>query len=515
MPGPLHGFTVVEATQMVSGPLAAMLLADQGADVIKLEQPVGGDRLRYLGNRRGGIGAFWANCNRGKRSLVLDLQQADGVGRAAPPGGARRRVPPELPARRGRPPRHRRGRRCAPCNPDLVYVSISGFGESGPYIDQKSYDYVIQALSGMAALQADPATGEPSLVRNIVIDKATAYTAAQAVTAALLARERGAGGQHVRIAMIDVALAFLWPDGMMQHTLLGDGVHEAPHMADGYLVRPTADGYLSVMATSDRQFPLLCRALGTRALGRRSPLRDAWPTARPTPPPSTSCSAPSSRGTRAPSWSTRLHAHDVPCALIRPVAEVHLDPQVQHNDVLVEHERPWIGAVREPKPAPAVRRPRRPRSVATPRGSTSTPTRCWASSGTPRPRSPTSGAGRRRAPPAGLTRPGTAERPGIPLFIGPVGTVRGGGGRGGLCMARPWRLQLSKMRIGDRRPCTVALRRPGWRRSRRPRSSLPAPSAPERPAPLIHLLHIMKTGGTSLTNALLGSGRASRRRAGP
>ena len=350
MPGPLHGFSVVEATQMVSGPLAAMLLADQGAEVIKLEQPVGGDRLRYLGSRRGGIGAFWANCNRGKRSLVLDLQQADGkvalcrlIERT---DVFLQNFRPGVADRLGIGADALRA-----VNPDLVYVSISGFGESGPYIDQKSYDYVIQALSGMAALQADPATGVPSLVRNIVIDKATAYTAAQAVTAALLARERGAGGQHVRIAMIDVALAFLWPDGMMQHTLLGDGVHDAPHMADGYLVRPTADGYLSVMATSDRQFPLLCRALGTEhwaddprfaSMADREANADAL---------NELLGVEFARHPGA-ELVDRLHGHDVPCALIRPVADVHLDPQVQHNDVLVEHERPWIGTVREPKPAP-------------------------------------------------------------------------------------------------------------------------------------------------------------------
>ncbi len=98
-------------------------------------------------------------------------------------------------------------RHCASSNPDLIYVSVSGFGDSGPYIDQKSYDYVIQALSGMAAVQADPATGEPALVRNIVIDKVTAMAAAQSILAALLARSRGAGGQHVRLSMLDVALS--------------------------------------------------------------------------------------------------------------------------------------------------------------------------------------------------------------------------------------------------------------------------------------------------------------------
>jgi crotonobetainyl-CoA:carnitine CoA-transferase CaiB-like acyl-CoA transferase len=349
MPGPLAGFTVVEATQMVSGPLAAMLLADQGAEVIKLEQPVGGDRMRYLGHRRGGIGAFWASCNRGKRSLVLDLAQAEGVALA------KRLVErsdvflqnfrPGVTARLGIDEPSLRA-----VNPDLVYVSISGFGDSGPYVDEKSYDYVIQALSGMASLQTDPATGEPSLVRNIVIDKATAYTVAQAVTAALLARERGAGGQHVRIAMIDVALAFLWPDGMMQHTLLGEGIHEAPHMADGYLVRPTRDGHIAVMAISDRQFPGMCRALGTPWLDdpRFATMVDRE---RNLAALNEVVTAEFARY-QGEELLARLKAEDVPCAILQRVGEVHTDPQVVHNQSLVEHERPWIGTIREPKPAP-------------------------------------------------------------------------------------------------------------------------------------------------------------------
>lgn len=335
---------------MVSGPLAAMLLADQGANVIKLEQPVGGDRLRYLGDRRGGIGAFWANCNRGKRSLVLDLQQPEGVRVLERLTAAAdvfvQNFRPGVAARLGiDEPRLRAA------NPDLVYVSISGFGESGPYIDQKSYDYVVQAMTGMAALQADPATGEPALVRNIVIDKATAYTAAQAVTAALLARERGAGGQHVRIAMIDVALAFLWPDGMMQHTLLGDGIHAAAHMADGYLVRPTADGYISVMAISDRQFPALCRALGTEAWQDDPRFASMADRERNAGALNELVAVELARYAGA-DVVDRLRGEDVPCALVRPVADVHTDPQVVHNGVLVEHERPWIGQIREPRPAP-------------------------------------------------------------------------------------------------------------------------------------------------------------------
>jgi crotonobetainyl-CoA:carnitine CoA-transferase CaiB-like acyl-CoA transferase len=348
MPGPLAGFTVVEACQMVAGPMAAMLCADLGAEVVKVEQPKGGDRMRLLGHRVGSIGALWAGVNRGKRSLVVDLTREEGLAvlrdvvRNADvfiqnfrPGVAERLGIDESSLRA--------------VNPRLVYVSVTGFGESGPYIDQKSYDYVIQMLSGMAALQGD--SGTPQLIRNIVIDKVTAMTAAQSVLAALLARERGAGGQHIRLSMIDTAIAFLWPDGMMQHTLLAtDGsVTPGPHMADGYVVRPTLDSYLALIATSNSQFPGLCAALGRPEWTidpRFATLADREANAAELAELITAEVAQHA----GRELVDALHAHDVPCALANPVQEVHLDPQVRHNGVLVEHERKWIGPVREPRP---------------------------------------------------------------------------------------------------------------------------------------------------------------------
>ena len=227
---------------------------------------------------------------------------------------------------------------------------------TGPYIDQKSYDYVVQALSGMAALQAAPGS-EPALVRNIVIDKVTAMTAAQAVLAALLVRERARArghddtGQFIQLSMIDAALAFLWPDGMMQHTLLAtDGrVTPGPHMADGYLVRRTADSYLTLIATSNSQFPGLCAALGTEEWlvdPRFATLADREANA------AVLNDMIGAEIERHPGRALRdaLHANDVPCALINQLHEVHLDPQVQHNATLVEHDRPWLGPVREPRP---------------------------------------------------------------------------------------------------------------------------------------------------------------------
>lgn len=332
---------------MVAGPMAAMLCADLGAEVVKVEQPRGGDRMRLLGHRVGSIGALWAGVNRGKRDLVLDLQHPDGLAAlkdlVASADVFVQNFRPGVAERLGIDDASLRA-----VNPELIYVSISGFGDTGPYIDQKSYDYVVQMLSGMAALQGDD--GAPELIRNIVIDKVTAMTATQSILAALLARARGAGGQHVRLSMIDTAVAFLWPDGMMQHTLLDtERVTTGPHMADGYVVRPTADSYLALVATSNSQFPGLCRALGREEWlsdPRFLTLADREVNAEVL----TELISVEVAKHPGSELVARLHEHDVPCALANPVDRVHLDPQVVHNATLVEHDRPWLGRVREPRP---------------------------------------------------------------------------------------------------------------------------------------------------------------------
>jgi crotonobetainyl-CoA:carnitine CoA-transferase CaiB-like acyl-CoA transferase len=346
--GPLAGFRIVEACQMVAGPMATMQLAELGADVIKVEHPDGGDRMRTLGHRRGGIAAFWASVNRGKRSVVLDLTSLEGrAAMHALIAGADAFVQnfrPGVADRLGIGP----DAMCA-ANPSLVYASVSGFGDDGPYARNKSYDYVIQALSGMAALQVHPSTGEPQLVRTIVIDKVTAMTVMQSVLAALLARERDPlrRGSRVDVAMLDVAIAFLWPDGMMQHTLLGDGVRPAPHMADGYAVRRTKDGFIAQMAMSERQFAPMLAAIGRSDIADDPRFATMDDRLARVDELGALIEAEFVRYTTA-ELVERLHANDVPCAGITPVDAVHLDPQVVHNELLVEHERPWIGAVREP-----------------------------------------------------------------------------------------------------------------------------------------------------------------------
>ena len=187
---PLEGIRVIEAAQMVAGPLAGMILAEQGADVIKVELPDGvGERIRSFGSRRNGMSSVFQAVNRGKRSIVVDSK--DEAGRdvmyrlAASAEVFLQNFRPGVAERLGLSEADLRA-----ANPDLVYVSVSGFGPTGPRSGEKVYDYVVQAMSGMAALQADDG-GRPQLTRHVIVDKVTAMTVAQAITAALLARERG------------------------------------------------------------------------------------------------------------------------------------------------------------------------------------------------------------------------------------------------------------------------------------------------------------------------------------
>jgi len=333
---------------MVSGPLGAMLLADLGADVIKVEHRSIGDRYRWVGSGNGAMTAAFSQTNRGKRSICIDLGSEDGAqlarNLAAESDVVIQNFRPGVATRLGIGPTE-----LLDANANLIYVTITGFGPDGPYADQKVYDYVIQALTGMAALQED-ADGRPSLVKNIVIDKVTAYTVAQGVTAALFARERGHGGQHIEISMLEVGLAFMWPDAMSDHTMLDHDVTAVPHMSTYYEVRPCADGFIAQMAISDRQFPGLCDALGTEAwlddprfatmdrrianaaaLGELIELEFAKH--------------------RGDDLVAALHQRDVPAAVIRPLADIHLDPQVRHNGTLVERQLPTVGLVREPRSA--------------------------------------------------------------------------------------------------------------------------------------------------------------------
>jgi crotonobetainyl-CoA:carnitine CoA-transferase CaiB-like acyl-CoA transferase len=348
MPGPLAGVRIVDCSAVLSGPLATMILADQGADVIKVEPPGLGDVLRLSPFARGGLGAFFVNGNRGKRSIALDLHEprareillslvrgADVFVQNFRPGAVERLGIGEADLRAVRP--------------DLVYVSISGFGETGPYAQRRVYDPVIQALTGSIAIQKHPDGGERDLVRHVICDKASAYTAAQAITAALFARAQGAGGQHVRLAMLDAALAFFWPDGMMEHTMVGDGVRPGPTLYSIYRLTRTADGHLIYFAVSDAEFNGLFRALDRPEWIDDARFRDLASRIG-----NASVLEPLIRQEFA-KWKTneileRMAAESLPCAPVHSLEEVLADPQVRHNQILVEREHPTAGRIRQPRP---------------------------------------------------------------------------------------------------------------------------------------------------------------------
>jgi crotonobetainyl-CoA:carnitine CoA-transferase CaiB-like acyl-CoA transferase len=349
MPGPLNGYRVVDLTSNVAGPLATMILGDQGADVIKVEAPDGGDATRAGGNRRAQFTASFLNNNRNKRSIVLDLKtvagrkallrlaaRADVFVQNFRPGVAERLGVGEEPVRA--------------VSPKIVYVSISGFGEKGPYAEKPAYDPVIQGFSGLATVQAGSDEVRPRLLRTILPDKLTAITASQAITAALLARERTGEGQHVRLSMLEAVLAFLWASDMSGQTFVGDepARQEAASAID--LIYETADGYITAAALTDRQWAGLARALERPEWlederFKTPALRQKNIDARLQLTQETLITRPTAE------WLNRLTPVGVPCAPVLTRNEVIRHPQVQEMGIVVETEHPVAGPLRQARAA--------------------------------------------------------------------------------------------------------------------------------------------------------------------
>lgn len=346
MAGALDGFRIIDVTQVISGPMATRILADQGADVIKVEPPEG-DILRHMGGIQG-LSPPFATINRSKRSVVLDLKTPEGLGvlhrmvvgadvfiQNSRPGAAERMGFGEDALRA--------------LNPNLIYVSISGFGHRGPFSHKRVYDPLIQGMSTLTEIQGG--RGErPRLIRVIVPDKVTALTAAQSVTAALLARERTGRGQHVRLSMLDAVLAFVWPEGMAYETFVSPDRPRTEPVARRDLVYETQDGYVVVSTVAHREFAGFCRAAqrtewledprfaNTAGLVANAAVR-------------LEMMAEVIRTQTTQHWLEVLDREDVPCAPVLTRANVHLDPQVQANEIIVEDQHPVAGLMRQARPA--------------------------------------------------------------------------------------------------------------------------------------------------------------------
>ena len=260
MKGPLSGFRIVDLSSVISGPVATVLLADQGADVIKVEAPAG-DIVRRMGRGHDSLSPAFVTANRGKRSVCINLKEARGVEIVK-----RLIADADVFIQNFRPGAiEKMGLGydvLTAINPALLYVSVSGFGEKGPYSHKRVYDPVIQALTGLPDTQADSADARPKMVRTIIPDKVSALTTAQAITAGLLERERGDGkGQHIRVAMVDATISFLWPEALGGLTMVGQEQHVRRGQLAQDLVFETKDGFITCGAVSDSEWEGMCAAL--------------------------------------------------------------------------------------------------------------------------------------------------------------------------------------------------------------------------------------------------------------
>jgi crotonobetainyl-CoA:carnitine CoA-transferase CaiB-like acyl-CoA transferase len=356
MSGPLEGIKVVDLSQVISGPWATMLLADQGAEVIKVEPTVGGEVLRPVPNfGRGGVNSLIANNNRGKLGLAVDLRSDRGIDALLRVIGTAdvfvQNFRPGVAERLGLGHEALRAQ-----HPGLVTCAITGFGADGPWAHRPVYDPIIQAMSGHVAVQVNPDIPIPDMVRSTVCDKASALMAAQAITAALFARERTGAGQHVELAMLDAAIAFFWPDGMMADTLLTADGWEAPPvgptMAQTYRLTQCADGHLVYWVVQPHDIFNLGRALGHPEWEHDERWADAESRRRPENWAALGAAiAEAFEQITVADAITRLQAHDVPVGPVLSLQDVPAHEQVVHNGIVVEWVHPTAGPLRQAGPA--------------------------------------------------------------------------------------------------------------------------------------------------------------------
>lgn len=349
MPGPLDGVRVVDFTTMIAGPYGTMILADQGADVVKVEAPARSDHARRAGYGQRHFSAAFVNNNRNKRSISVDAK-AD-AGRQVLLDLARtadvfvQNYRPGVMARLGLDYDDLKA-----VKPDIVYVSMSGWGERGPFAHKPVYDPIIQALSGLATVQAGADEARPRLVRTVLPDKLTGVTAAQAVSAALFARERTGVGQHVRLSMLDSIVAFLWSTDMGGQTFVGKEVDVARAATFIDLIYETAKGYISVSVMANDQWHGLCHAVGHPEWLEderfKTPAgRDRYADERLEMMQEALLEKP------AAEWLGILETAGVPCAPVLTRAEMVRHAQVEASGIVIETDHPHAGRLRQARNA--------------------------------------------------------------------------------------------------------------------------------------------------------------------
>ncbi len=355
MSGPLAGILVLDLTRILAGPWATQLLADLGAEVIKVERPDGGDDTRhwgppYLKDPAGNDtteSAYYLSTNRGKRSAAIDLSEPEGQALVR-----------ELAAKAdvlmenfkvGGLARYRLAwSDLEPLNPRLVYLSISGFGQDGPQAGGIGYDAMIQAMGGLMSITGpadDEPGGGPQKVGVAVADLMCGMYAVTAILAALFERVSSGRGQYIDLALLDSQVAWL-ANQNLNYLLTGrpPGRQGTAHPnIVPYQSFRTADGHIMVAVGNDAQFRRFCSVLELDGLPDHADFRSNQQRV-------------ANRGRLVPllagrlrerattTWLDLLRSADVPCGPINNLAEVFLEPQIQHRGLRIELPHPLAGS---------------------------------------------------------------------------------------------------------------------------------------------------------------------------
>jgi len=344
--GPLEGIKIIDISTIVSGPLAASMLGDQGAEVIKIEPPYKGENARVMGPIKEGSGALFATVNRSKRSLAMDLKKAESkkiiykliesadiiIDNFRP--GALDRLGLDFNSIKN-------------FNPRIIQMSITGYGETGPYSKRRVYDPLIQATAGVCDAQS--IDGQPKYMKTLMCDKITSLTAAQAMTAALFKREKTNNGQRVTLSMLDTALYFMWSDSMYNYSWHGDDWAPIPNIADFYEPVKTKDGHIALVAINDSEFSGVLKAIGREDL-----LEDE----RFSTTENRLMNVVEMQEILLNAYSEftsdelveRMEENDVPAAKINRREDIFSDPQVINNSSIINTKNNGEKIIKGPKP---------------------------------------------------------------------------------------------------------------------------------------------------------------------
>ena len=348
--GPLTGIKVIDLTAMVSGPVATMMLGDQGADVIKIE-PLSGELMRSVGAPNNGMTTSFLCSNRSKRSLTINLKDIEGI------KIIKKLIKnADVIVQNFRPGTMKRMglsyEEVKKINSNIIYTSISGFGDKGPYSKQRVYDPIIQALSGLADIQRDQETKFPKMVRTIIPDKTTGMAAAQAISSALFYRERYGKGQHIKLAMLDVMIAYLWPEGSSSLSFVGKESDPSSGQMGLDLVFETNDNkFITAGAVTDKEWLGMCNAFDRKDL--LSDPRFNTPRSRfDNKTERRLIVAQEIKKHKANDILQKLATNEVPSAPILNREELIENEQVLQNKIIEFHDSNIFGKIRSPRPAP-------------------------------------------------------------------------------------------------------------------------------------------------------------------